>query len=93
MDDRIENSALSRALREQDDKLKKLKQDSFSPGRYVSFEPTASGTVTRAHGLGRRPQGWIVVDTDVAHPTRDSWDKVNLALTFTGAGTCKVWVY
>lgn len=66
-------------------------------GRRVTVKPTAAGTLTVSHGLGRRPKGWnietqraaaVLVDEDATKRSTRS-----ITLNFSGAGDLDLWVY
>lgn len=62
-------------------------------GQFVTVA-LASGSNRVAHGLGRQPVGWMVVDTDAAVTVyRTAWSATTLDLTASGAVTVKLWVF
>lgn len=57
----------------------------------VSLSTTASAV---AHGLGRRPRGWLVVDNDSGVTVyRTEWDSRTMTLTASATCTASIWVF
>jgi hypothetical protein len=67
----------------------------FLKGRFITFTTAGAGSITVPHGLGSKPQGWIVTDIDglIATLSRDSWDERRITFFSSAAATFTVWVF
>lgn len=73
--------------------LNKVVKVSILDGTQIEAD-LASGANIINHGLGRTPQGWIVVDRDSAATVyRTAWDSATLSLTASATVTVQLWVY
>lgn len=66
----------------------------LQPGVMLTFVFDGVNPTRQAHGLGRTPRGWMVVDNlQLNALQRVAWDEGAISLFAVTADTVKVWVF
>jgi hypothetical protein len=86
--------AVARVQEAARDSLQRVIDGGLLKGRLIESVAVDAGGVSIAHGLGRRPLGWIVADINTnAFVHRTAWDARTITLAGSKAATISVWVY
>ena len=78
--------------------VKVLEDNPLLDGRVIKAVEFAGGalTVDVNHGLGRRPQGWIITDFTALAGTRivrDAWNTSTITFTASAACDLDLWIF
>lgn len=86
--------AVARVQEAARDSLQRVIDGGILKGRLVSGVAVGTTATAIAHGLGRRPMGWFVVDTNAAADLhRTAWDDRTLTIISSVSATVSIWVF
>lgn len=74
--------------------LRELPGNLLLQGRLLEDVEITTGTAKVAHGLGRRPRGWLIVDQDASATIwRTEWDDKFIGFDASATVLVKIWVF
>lgn len=74
--------------------LRELPGNLIMQGKLLEDLEVTTGSLKVAHGLGRKPRGWFIVDADANETVwRTEWDGKFIGFDASGTITVNVWVF
>lgn len=86
--------AVARVQEAARDSLQRVVDAGPLKGRQIDNVAVSTSPTAIAHGLGRQPRGWWIVDASAAADLhRAAWDERTITLISSASATVSVWVY